>query len=188
MISFESDYNNGMLPEILERLAETNDVKTSGYGSDVYCEEAKSRIRKAIDNDGADVFFLVGGTQTNTTVIDDAKPDDLKKMKKDELLAWATRVQDYLQKEQTTVLRYDKPAANKEHPTMKPVPLVGHLIRNSSKPGQIVLDLFGGSGSTLIACEQMNRRCFIMEYDPQYADVIIDRWQQFTGKEAVKLC
>ena len=70
MISFESDYNNGMLPEILERLAETNDVKTSGYGSDVYCEEAKSRIRKAIGNDGADVFFLVGGTQTNTTVID----------------------------------------------------------------------------------------------------------------------
>ena len=97
------------------------------------------------------------------------------------------RVQEYLQKEQTTVLRYDKPAANKEHPTMKPVPLVGHLIKNSSKPGQIVLDLFGGSGSTLIACEQMNRRCFTMEFDPQYADVIIDRWQQFTGREAVKL-
>ena len=70
---------------------------------------------------------------------------------------------------------------------MKPVPLVGHLIKNSSKPGQIVLDLFGGSGSTLIACEQMNRRCFTMEYDPQYADVIIDRWQQFTGQEAKKL-
>ena len=80
-----------------------------------------------------------------------------------------------------------RPAANKEHPTMKPVPLVGHLIKNNSKPGQIVLDLFGGSGSTLIACEQMNRRCFTMEYDPQYADVIIDRWQQFTGREAVKL-
>ena len=50
-----------------------------------------------------------------------------------------------------------------------------------------MLDLFGGSGSTLIACEQMNRRCCTMEYDPQYADVIIDRWQQFTGREAVKL-
>lgn len=65
--------------------------------------------------------------------------------------------------------------------------MVGHLIKNSSKPGQIVLDLFGGSGSTLIACEQMNRRCFTMEFDPQYADGIIDRWQQFTGREAVKL-
>ena len=134
---------------------------------------------------GAGHYFI--NDRTNTTVIDDAKPEDLKKMKKEDLLAWATRVQQFLQKEQTTVLRYDKPAANKEHPTMKPVPLVGHLIKNSSKPGQIVLDLFGGSGSTLIACEQMNRRCFTMEYDPQYADVIIDRWQQFTGREAVKL-
>lgn len=134
---------------------------------------------------GAGHYFI--NDRTNTTVIDDAKPEDLKKMKKEDLLAWATRVQEYLQKEQTTVLRYDKPAANKEHPTMKPVPLVGHLIKNSSEPGQIVLDLFGGSGSTLIACEQMNRRCFTMEFDPQYADVIIDRWQQFTGREAVKL-
>lgn len=134
---------------------------------------------------GAGHYFI--NDRTNTTVIDDAKPEDLKKMKKEDLLAWATRVQEFLQKEQTTVLRYDKPAANKEHPTMKPVPLVGHLIKNSSKPGQIVLDLFGGSGSTLIACEQMNRRCFMMEYDPQYADVIIDRWEQFTGREAVRI-
>ncbi len=82
---------------------------------------------------GAGHYFI--NDRTNTTVIDDAKPEDLKKMKKEDLLAWATRVQEYLQKEQTTVLRYDKPAANKEHPTMKPVPLVGHLIKNSSKPG-----------------------------------------------------
>lgn len=86
---------------------------------------------------GAGHYFI--NDRTNTTVIDDAKPEDLKKMKKEDLLAWATRVQQFLQKEQTTVLRYDKPAANKEHPTMKPVPLVGHLIKNSSKPGQIVL-------------------------------------------------
>lgn len=70
MISFESDYNNGTLPEILERLTETNNERTPGYGNDIYCEEAKAKIRKAIDNDGAEVFFLVGGTQTNTTVID----------------------------------------------------------------------------------------------------------------------
>lgn len=70
MTSFESDYNNGMLPEILARLSETNDERTPGYGNDVYCDDAKAKIRKAIGNDEAEVFFLVGGTQTNTTVID----------------------------------------------------------------------------------------------------------------------
>ncbi len=70
MTSFESDYNNGMLPEILRALAETNDEKTSGYGFDAYTERAKEKIRRAVGNDKADVFFLVGGTQTNATVID----------------------------------------------------------------------------------------------------------------------
>ena len=70
MISFQSDYNNGMLPEILEALAKTNNDKTPGYGFDPYTEAAKEKIRKAVDNENADVFFLVGGTQTNTTVID----------------------------------------------------------------------------------------------------------------------
>ena len=70
MISFQSDYNNGMLPEILEALAKTNNDKTSGYGLDSYTETAKEKIRKAVGNEKADVYFLVGGTQTNTTVID----------------------------------------------------------------------------------------------------------------------
>ena len=70
MISFESDYNNGMLPEILEALGKTNSDKTSGYGFDPYSESAKEKIRKAVDNENAEVFFLIGGTQTNTTVID----------------------------------------------------------------------------------------------------------------------
>ena len=70
MISFESDYNNGTLPEILETLGKTNDEKTSGYGFDPYTEAAKEKIRKAIGMKDADVYFLVGGTQTNTTVID----------------------------------------------------------------------------------------------------------------------
>lgn len=70
MISFQSDYNNGMLPEILEALGRTNDDKAPGYGYDHYTESAKQKIRKAIDNEESDVFFLVGGTQTNTTVID----------------------------------------------------------------------------------------------------------------------
>ena len=66
MISFESDYNNGMLPEILEALGKTNSDKTSGYGFDPYSESAKEKIRKAVDNENAEVFFLIGGTQTNT--------------------------------------------------------------------------------------------------------------------------
>ncbi|MDO4496984.1 MAG: beta-eliminating lyase-related protein, partial [Bacteroidales bacterium] len=70
MISFECDYNNGMLPEILQRLTETNNDLCSGYGSDPYCEAAKQKIREAIEMPEADIFFLVGGTQTNTTVID----------------------------------------------------------------------------------------------------------------------
>jgi len=73
------------------------------------------------------------------------------------------------------------------HPTQKPVALSTRAIKNSSKRGCIVLDLFGGSGSTLIACEQLNRKCCMMEIDPKYIDVIIARWEKFTGKQAVKL-
>jgi DNA modification methylase len=134
---------------------------------------------------GAGHYFV--NDRTLTTVIDDAQPEDLKHMKKDELLAWAETAQTYLHQAQSDVLRYDKPQANREHPTMKPVTLCGRLVKNSSKAGQLVLDLFGGSGSTMIACEQLARACYTMEYDPKYCDVIIDRWQQFTGEKAVKV-
>lgn len=73
------------------------------------------------------------------------------------------------------------------HPTQKPIELAGRGMKNSSAAGQIVLDLFGGSGSTLMAAEQLNRKCMVMEFDPHYCDVIIARWEKFTGKEAVKL-
>lgn len=71
-------------------------------------------------------------------------------------------------------------------PTMKPVNLVGRLMRNSSKPGWNVLDLFGGSGSTLMAAEQIGRRAFLMELDEKFCDVIVHRWEEFTGKKAVR--
>ena len=87
----------------------------------------------------------------------------------------------------TTVWRVDRPSRNVEHPTMKPIELVARAIRNSSKKDNIVLDTFGGSGSTLIACEQLNRVCYTMELDPVYVDVIIERWEQFTGQKAVLL-
>jgi DNA modification methylase len=73
------------------------------------------------------------------------------------------------------------------HLTEKPVELAVRAIKNSSLPGQNVLDLFGGSGSTLIGCEQTNRRAFLMELDPPYCDVIVTRWEQFTGKKAERI-
>ena len=76
---------------------------------------------------------------------------------------------------------------NELHPTMKPIPLPAKAIQNSSQVNDIVLDLFGGSGSTLMACEQLNRRCYTMELEPKYCQVIINRWQQYTGDEAEKI-
>lgn len=93
----------------------------------------------------------------------------------------------YSDRKQTTLLKFDKPTKNGEHPTMKPVPLFDYLIKNSSKEGDIVLDSFGGSGTTIMACEQNNRKGYCMELDPRYVDVIIARWETFTGKKAVRL-
>ncbi len=85
---------------------------------------------------------------------------------------------------QSTVLEFDKPTRNAEHPTMKPIDLLVYLIKNSSKEKDIILDLFGGSGSTLIAAEQVNRKCYMMELDPKYCDVIVRRWENLTGQKA----
>ena len=86
---------------------------------------------------------------------------------------------------QSTLLRANKPLKSKDHPTMKPVSLIMRMLTNSSQPGDRVLDPCGGSGSTLIACEKLKRHALLMEIDPKYCDVIIRRWQQFTGKDAV---
>jgi site-specific DNA-methyltransferase (adenine-specific) len=87
-------------------------------------------------------------------------------------------------RKQTTVLEFNKPSRNGEHPTMKPVELFAYQIGNSSKVGGVVLDSFGGSGTTAIACEQLGRSARLMELDPKYVDVIVTRWQNFTGKQA----
>jgi site-specific DNA-methyltransferase (adenine-specific) len=88
-------------------------------------------------------------------------------------------------RKQTTVLEFDKPSRNKEHPTMKPVDLFQYQMANSTKPGNIVLDSFGGSGTTMIAAERINRKARLMELDPRYCDVIVKRWEDFTGKKAI---
>ena len=90
----------------------------------------------------------------------------------------------YSDKSQPTVMNFNRPTTSDLHPTMKPIPLFDYQIKNSSKSGDNVLDLFGGSGTTMIACEQNNRNAYLMELDPRYVDVIIRRWEEFTGEEA----
>jgi DNA modification methylase len=122
--------------------------------------------------------------RTLRTVVDEWP--DFDKMDKKSLLDFCKRVfhKDALA---TDIIRENKPARNAEHPTMKPIPLMGRFINNSTPKGGMVIDLFGGSGSTLMACEQLDRTCRTMEYDPKYCDVIIARWEKFTGLKAAKI-
>ena len=107
-------------------------------------------------------------------------------MKKQELLAFIDQMlREY--KDQTTVHFEPKPTRNDMHPTMKPVPLIGRLMNNSSRPGWMVGDFFAGSGSTLMAAEQLGRTAFCMELDEKNCDIIVKRWETYTGQKAEKL-
>jgi site-specific DNA-methyltransferase (adenine-specific) len=90
-------------------------------------------------------------------------------------------------RKQTTILEFEKPSRNGEHPTMKPVALFEYQMLNNTKGGDMVLDLFGGSGTTMLAAEKHGRHAYLMELDPKYCDVIVKRWEDFTGKTAVLL-
>ena len=125
--------------------------------------------------DGAAHYFIKDRTQS--TVIDDSK--SLETMTEDDLRSYLKELLDV-----STVLYEKKPTVNDSHPTMKPLKLMGKLIKNSSKKNDVVLDIFGGSGSTLIACEQLNRQCYMMELDTSYCEVIIKRWEKLTSVEA----
>lgn len=131
---------------------------------------------------GAAHYFVDDRTQA--TVFED-KGNDIDHMKKEEMKALLKEL--FEDKISTTVIDEDKPSRSAEHPTMKPIKLLARQIKNSSKPGENVLDIFGGSGSTLITCEQLGRHCFTVELDPKYCDVIIKRWEDFTGQQAVKI-
>lgn len=129
--------------------------------------------------DGEKHYFIDDRTQS--TVIED-KGIDVKKLSKAEMQNLLLEI--FSDKRSTTVINEDKPSVNDLHPTMKPIKLIARLIKNSSRPDEKVLDLFGGSGSTIMACEQLGRKCYTMEYDPKYADVIIQRWEEYTGRKA----
>ena len=131
--------------------------------------------------DGGAHYFI--NSRTEVTVQEEPQPD-IEKMTKEELREYIKALRE--EKTQTTIIREKRPAASALHPTMKPVALMARLIRNSTKPGESVLDTFAGSGSTLIAADQLNRTAYLCEVDPHYADVIIERWEKLTGDKAVK--
>lgn len=132
--------------------------------------------------DGASHYFIDDRKQT--TVFEDKKPD-IKKMKKEELVKLLEEI--YSDKQSTTIINEERPGVSEEHPTMKPVKLIARQVKNSSRIDEKVLDLFGGSGTTLITCEQLNRKCYMMEYDPHYISVIIERYINFTGNDVYRI-
>jgi len=130
--------------------------------------------------EGAGHYFIDDRTQS--TIFDETQ--NIEKLKKEQLVELLTK---FLEQTQTTILYENKPSKNDLHPTMKPVPLIGRLIKNSSLRDQLVYEPFGGSGSTLIAADQLDRTCYCMELDPRYVDVIIQRWEEFAKESAIKI-
>jgi len=128
--------------------------------------------------EGAAHYFI--NDRCQETVIEDKI--EINNLKKDELKDLLRKLLD--DKMPTTIIHEDKPIINDVHPTMKPVKLIARLMQNSFRKGEIVADLFGGSGTTLMAAEQTDRICYMMEWDPKYIDVIINRWEKFTGQKA----
>lgn len=133
--------------------------------------------------EGAAHYFIDDRSQDTVFIEDDI---DFKAMKKDELVAYIERIREQLSA-RTSVQFEKKPARSDMHPTMKPVALVGRLMANSSRRGDIVADFFGGSGTTLMAAEQLGRVAYLMEISPKYCDVIVHRWEEYTGKKAVRV-
>lgn len=132
---------------------------------------------------GGPHYFI--NDRTQTTVFE--KRVDVDKLKKEELKELLREYMKAAEETPSTIIHEAKPQRNGDHPTMKPVALFSRLITNSSRKGESVLDMFGGSGTALIACEQLGRTCYTAELDPVYCDVIIKRWEALTGQKAARL-
>lgn len=131
---------------------------------------------------GGAAHYFTDSRKETTVITDDRRPQGMSKA---ELVEF---VDDLLaQRGATTVLEFDKPTRSELHPTMKPVSLFAYQIMNSTKRGQTVLDVFGGSGTSVVACEQTGRHCACVELDPHYASVIVDRWERLTGGTAERI-
>ena len=173
-INFETALNRAGL-EVREQLIWNKSILVLGHQDYQYKHEPCLQGWK----DGAPHYFV--DSRAETTVYEDKKPN-INNMSKQELKDYVKELLE--EKVATTVINVDKPLRSEDHPTMKPLKLIGYQIKNSSRKGDIVLDLFGGSGSTLMACEQLGRTCYTMELDPKFVDVIIKRWETLTGKKA----
>ncbi len=123
--------------------------------------------------------------RNRASVIQDSEEINIDKMKASEMRDLLHQI--FEEKTPTTVINCMKPNKDEDHPTMKPVRLFGYQMQNSSRPGDIVLDTFGGSGTTIVAAEQLKRKARLMELDPHYCDVIIARWEKLTGCQATKI-
>lgn len=135
--------------------------------------------------DGAAHYFT---EQRNlSTVIDESGRPDVDSMSRDEMAELLSMIYDEVDLMQTTILYCDKPLRNAEHPTMKPTALIAKLIENSSQKGWVVMDMFGGSGATLLACEATGRKARLIELDPKFCDVIVKRYVAVTEKMDVAL-
>lgn len=128
---------------------------------------------------GAGHYFIDSRSQL-TVYQNEAGEFDPEKMTKAELVDLVKKIGQL----PTDIIDEDKPLRSADHPTMKPLKLMGRCVKNSTRPGEVVLDSFGGSGSTLMACEQLGRVCFTVELDPHYVDVIIKRWEEYTQDKA----
>ena len=128
---------------------------------------------------GAGHYFIDSRSQL-TVYANEAGEFEPEKMTKAELVDLVKKIGNL----PTDVINEDKPLRSADHPTMKPLKLMGRCVKNSTRPAEVVLDSFGGSGSTLMACEQLGRVCFTVELDPHYVDVIIKRWEEYTQEEA----
>lgn len=131
--------------------------------------------------EGAPHYFIPA---RNLSTAEEQEPIDIEALTEQEA---KIMLRNILKETPTDAIHDKKPAASRDHPTMKPVTLLARLIYNSSHTGDTVLDPFGGSGSTLMACEQLHRRCIMMELDPVYCDVIVKRWEALTGKKAERV-
>lgn len=134
--------------------------------------------------DGAAHYFI--GARNIATILKDTEGIDIDSMKAAEAREMLHRILDDTQICRS-IMKYDKPQRSSEHPTMKPVPLFGFQMRNSSRKGEIVLDSFGGSGTTMIAAEQLGRKARLMELDGHFCDVILTRWERLTGLKAERI-
>ena len=147
------------------------------------CAELHTLQRAFVDAGGHWSTFIIWAKNTFTL-----GRSDYQRQYEPILYGWREGAKHHWRgdRDQGDVWSFDKPTSSPLHPTTKPVPLVQRAVENSSDPGDVVLDLFLGSGSSLIACERSGRTCYGMELEPAYVDVAVLRWEAFTGEKAVR--